>query len=414
MAYDLIIRLQKDATEEEGICEWILVEKSHKHIIRTGEDWPVETDEVFKDVQDIIVIVPMVEIFLTEVTMPRLSSDRLKKAIPYALEDKLTEDPSSLDFIIGEEEKKGVIPVAIVHQERMQTWQTLLRNRLPANWHAHINVMLPAALVTPWQPGEWSILLDHDMAIVRIGKQAGFAIEKELLMQSLQHVLIIQRPTAIQLYCTIDPQVFIEELTKLAVPLHVNRIANPLATMAETIKKPYPLNLIENVYSNKQRRTNVEIALWICSAIAGLWLLVSTVTNITSYFILSGEKRALNEQEGKVYSALYPNQPVPKNAKYSVQRELDQLQTDNAENTFLRLITIISPEMVALTKSGLTINKMSYKNNQIEFDVAFKNSGLLENLVRSLELQGISAVVSNTSLSTEGVIGAHLTINEGS
>src|SRR5579883_2695668 len=172
MAYDLIIRLQKDATEEEGICEWILVEKSHKHIIRTGEDWPVETDEVFKDVQDIIVIVPMVEIFLTEVTMPRLSSDRLKKAIPYALEDKLTEDPSSLDFIIGEEEKKGVIPVAIVHQERMQTWQTLLRNRLPANWHAHINVMLPAALVTPWQPGEWSILLDHDMAIVRIGKQA--------------------------------------------------------------------------------------------------------------------------------------------------------------------------------------------------------------------------------------------------
>src|ERR1700676_4622126 len=70
----------------------------------------------------IVVLAPAAQILLAEPELPPGSGAKLARAVPFALEEQLTEDVDQLSFAIGRRRPNGGTPVAAVSRAVLQGW----------------------------------------------------------------------------------------------------------------------------------------------------------------------------------------------------------------------------------------------------------------------------------------------------
>src|SRR5580700_11199625 len=70
----------------------------------------------------VVVLAPSTQILLAEPELPPGSGTKLARAVPFALEEQLTEDVDQLSFAIGQRRSHGRIPVAVVSRSVLQGW----------------------------------------------------------------------------------------------------------------------------------------------------------------------------------------------------------------------------------------------------------------------------------------------------
>src|SRR5262245_53754069 len=120
MSHKLLIRL-KNTANASYLMEWMelgnSIESPQLHVY--SADNQNELIKIAKTIQKIIVLVPGEDVLLIQVQLPKMSKARLAKAIPYALEDQITEDPDNLHFAISKVKENGLIAVAVVNKKRM-------------------------------------------------------------------------------------------------------------------------------------------------------------------------------------------------------------------------------------------------------------------------------------------------------
>src|SRR5450432_2796104 len=75
----------------------------------------------------IVVLAPAAQILLAEPELPPGSGTKLARAVPFALEEQLTEDVDLLSFAIGRRRDNGMTPVAVVSRSVLQSWVSELR-----------------------------------------------------------------------------------------------------------------------------------------------------------------------------------------------------------------------------------------------------------------------------------------------
>ncbi len=407
MSYKLFIRLKNSA---ETPLEWI---KSYSGGKLEAFNSHVDLAAVAKDAQAIIVLVPTEDVLLTKVKLPKLSPGKLVKAIPYALEDQLTEDPASLHFAIGQFDKGQLVPVAVVNKNVMQQWKNTLTEQVNSS-HSKVKVFLPDVLATPWENDTFSIFIQQNMAYVRTSKDTGFAIEKDSLFAILQLKLKREnkKPTTIKVFA--PETVFTpEQAAKLGIPIEykTGQYAD-LATMVNALHEPYPLNLLQGVYTPKQKKASFDQLVWIGLALAAAWLLVITIADLADYFILRHANGIIDQQLQQIYANVYPGKPITADAKSQMQKELSALRTSNTDSAFTRLLNIVGPGIGDVIKSGVTIKTMSYRNNQLILDMEGNDLTAVENLRQSLEMQGFKATLSNAERGASGLIETRLTVEE--
>jgi general secretion pathway protein L len=70
----------------------------------------------------VVVLAPATQILLAEPQLPPGSGAKLVRAVPFALEEMLTEDVDQLTFAIGRRRGTGGTPVAVVSRSVLQAW----------------------------------------------------------------------------------------------------------------------------------------------------------------------------------------------------------------------------------------------------------------------------------------------------
>src|SRR5258708_18165899 len=70
----------------------------------------------------VVVIAPATQILLAEPELPPGSGVKLARAVPFALEEQLTEDIDLLVFALGKRRSGGGTPVAVVSRRVLQGW----------------------------------------------------------------------------------------------------------------------------------------------------------------------------------------------------------------------------------------------------------------------------------------------------
>lgn len=334
------------------------------------------------------------DLLLTAVTIPARNRQRLLQALPYALEDRLAQDVEQMHFAPGFRRADGSVPVAILERESLGRWLEELRAAgiEPAR-------MIPDILALPYQPGDWTLLVDGAMALVRTAVQSGLAIEIESLAPLLAAALEElgeQRPERLHVYA---PRARIAELEALAtlgleIVAHPGMdaeadsdMASPLMVMAPQAATAEAIELLQGDYA-RHERLGINWRRW--RSVAILFALLITVNLgalVYDQIRLGRESARLQADIEAIYRQAFPETQRVVDARVQMERGLASLRHGGGESGgFLDLMRDASATLGGA--SGVAIQRIAYQDRRLDLSLHVPDLQQLDALVRQLGEQG--------------------------
>src|SRR5271167_2579186 len=154
----LLLRLPAPGQEE---TEWLTLDESGAPAL-TRQRGPLSLAAAVGRTGKVIVLAPASQILLAEPDLPPGTGAKIARAVPFALEEQLTQDVDQLSFAIGRRRATGGTPVAVVSRSSLQGWlaQLSAAGLDPQAIYADISLM-------PENPGQTVLWLEEDRLAVR-------------------------------------------------------------------------------------------------------------------------------------------------------------------------------------------------------------------------------------------------------
>ena len=180
----LLLRIPAPGQEE---TEWLILDNSGEPPTRQRGSLSLAA-AVWRSGQ-VLALAPSSQILLAEPELPPGGGAKLARAVPFALEEQLTEDVDQLSFAIGKRRDNGTTPVAVVSRSVLQGWLSELRaaGLEPAAIHADISLM-------PENPGQIVLWLENERLAVRRPGALPFAVELSPVKDALIVAGVIADP----------------------------------------------------------------------------------------------------------------------------------------------------------------------------------------------------------------------------
>ncbi len=146
MAETLVIQLPAD---EFGDAAWISVDAMGAGT-SAPEQGPLEQAAAGAADKQLIVLLPSAAVLRLHSNLPIKGNAKILQALPFALEDQLAQDVEKLHFAIGERNAEGLLPVAVVEEDRLRHYlQQLEAARLfPTSVYAESDAITPMPATT--------------------------------------------------------------------------------------------------------------------------------------------------------------------------------------------------------------------------------------------------------------------------
>src|SRR5690606_14282927 len=113
----LVVRIGEDP----AAAQWAVFDDDGR-VVRQLQDGSLEEAAALAPGRRVVVLVPAFEVITTEATLPKASPAKLRKMLPFSLEDQLADDVDGLVFAVGRRLESGAISVAVVARTRLEGW----------------------------------------------------------------------------------------------------------------------------------------------------------------------------------------------------------------------------------------------------------------------------------------------------
>src|SRR5260370_12037419 len=190
MAHTLLLRLPAPGHED---TEWLTIDDAGEPAT-ARQRGPLSLAAAVGRTAKVIVVAPATHILLAEPELPPGSGARLARAVPFALEEQLTEDMDQLGFGLGKRRTGGGTPVAVVSRTVLQGWLSDLSAAgiTPAAIYADMSLL-------PLNPGQSVLWLEHGRLSVRRPGKLPFAVELAPVTEAMIVAGVIADPLAADL-----------------------------------------------------------------------------------------------------------------------------------------------------------------------------------------------------------------------
>jgi general secretion pathway protein L len=328
--------------------------------------------------QRVVVLAPGTDCLLTRVNIPGRSRQKLLRAVPYALEEQLSEDVEKLHFAVGAAMEEGEWPVAVIGKEYMETL-------LAATADAGLDVqqVIPEILAIPYAGNETSVLVEHDIALVRTGSVSGYAADSDNLgmLLALQKVAEDEQLPALHLYVrqdTLQP-----DTAGFGGETRVEAYAgDPLTVFAQGLDAR-AINLLQGAYSRAGDWARVLRPWRATAALLVAGMLVSSVVMGIDYFRLNRESEQLNVQIEETFRKALPGSKRIVNPRVQMQQQLDSMQRrTGAGGGFLSLLSQSGAVLKGV--QGVEINGANFRAGRLDMELVVANVQLLDQLKQKL------------------------------
>src|SRR6202044_1279967 len=118
MPHTLLLRLPAPGDEE---TEWLSIEDSGAPST-ARQRGPLSLAAAVARSARVVALAPASHVLLAEPELPPGSGVKLARAVPFALEEQLTEDIDHVSFAVGRRRPSGGTPVAAVSRAVLQGW----------------------------------------------------------------------------------------------------------------------------------------------------------------------------------------------------------------------------------------------------------------------------------------------------
>jgi general secretion pathway protein L len=413
----LLLRLPPRRSED---TEWLTIDDAGEPAA-ARQRGPMSLAAAVGRTSKVVVIAPATQILLAEPELPPGSGVKLARAVPFALEEQLTEDIDQLVFALGKRRPGGGTPVAVVSRTVLETWIADLRDAgiEPTAIYADMSLL-------PQNPGQTVLWYESGRLSVRRPGMLPFAVELTPVTEALvvagviadpliREALPTDEPKPLEsaiLYVTRDDwavvQAEIEGLVEQFASLKIQLLPDgPLPWLARDLAATDAVNLLQGEFA-KTTHYGASLTRWRTAAALAAGLLVIHVA--AQAYQLHQAKRdtaALDTEIAQVFSGAMPNEPM-QNPRHQMEARLERIRHSGpGPQHFLRTLQTLSGAISEAPNT--TIDSMSYHEDSLDMKVTAPSLAALSQLSQSVGNQGLTAEIQSSTPVGSGV-EAHLQV----
>jgi general secretion pathway protein L len=413
MPQTLLLRLPAPGQEE---TEWLVIDEAAGSVT-TRQRGSLTLAAAVSRTGRVVALAPAAQILLAEPELPPGSGVKLARAVPFALEELLTEDIDHLSFAIGRRRPRGGTPVAAVSRTVLQGWVSDLNaaGLEPVAMYPDISLM-------PESPGQTVLWLEKGRLAVRRPGALPFAVELSPVSEALVVAGVIADPLDTTsepkvpentvLYVTREDwarsQAEFEQLAEKFDSLKVQLLADgPLPWLARGLQATEAVNLLQGEFA-RVTDLGVRWRQWRTAALLAVGLLLMHVAaQALQIRQAKHETTTLDGQIASVFSAAMPAEPM-QDPRRQMQSRLDRIRKSGAgPEEFLRTLKVLSGAMTGAPKTD--IDALSYREDSLDMKVTSSSLAALSQLTQLIGKQGMTAEIQSSTPVANGV-EAHIRI----
>jgi general secretion pathway protein L len=411
MAQTLLLRLPPPGQEE---TEWLVIDEAAESGA-TRQRGSLTLAAAVSRTGKVVALAPVSQILLTEPELPPGTGVKLARAVPFALEELLTEDIDHLSFAIGRRRAGGTTPVAAVSREVLEGWVSQLKaaGLEPVAMYPDISLM-------PDNPVQTVLWLEKGQLAVRRPGALPFAVELSPVSEALVVAGVIadpldqasgpKVPESVILYVTREDwaqvQDEFERLTDKFDSLKVQLLPDgALPWLARSLPATDAVNLLQGEYA----RAADYGARWLRWRTAALLAVVLLAVHLTAQALQIGrskhESAALDGQIADVFSAAMPNEVI-QDPRRQMQARLDRIHKSGAgPEYFLKTLKVLSGALAVTPKTE--IDALSYREESLDVKVSAPSLAAVSQISKLIGKQGMTAEIQS-STPVAGGVEAHI------
>lgn len=380
MARFLFIRLDPQLVGEEmATANWVMVDGGRvQGETRSGT---LEEAAAYATGERAVVCVPGVEVLLTDVVLPGGNRQRMLRAVPWALEERLIDDPEDMHFALGARGKDGRVQVAVVERARMLHWMSLLTL---ANIRPF--ALLVDAHCLPRENDAWSVLIESQDSVVRTSAHGGFAVDSASLVAVLAQSLK-QAETLPASICVYDcrgeqagqlgtlaggPELRMEPCPGGAIEL-LARHADPVGG----------INLLQGEFSQRESVSKHLRPWYTVAAMFAVWVVMQLGFSVYRHIDLSLQADALDAQMQAVFRKTFPEARNTKGAYAQMQSRLKALERGGGGGDTVQELLANAAPLLSRTP-GLQVRSIRYRDGGLDLELETKDLQSLDKLKQEL------------------------------
>ena len=417
MPQTLLIRLPPPGQEE---TEWLVIDEAADSPT-TRQRGSLTLAAAVSRTGKVVALAPATQILLAEPELPPGSGIKLARAVPFALEEQLTEDIDHLSFAIGRRRANGGTPVAAVSRAVLQGWVADLNaaGLEPLAMYPDISLM-------PENPSQTVLWFETGRLSVRRPGALPFAVELSPVSEAMVVAGVIadpldtnpevKVPVSALLYITRDDwaqsQNEFERLADKFESLKVQLLPDgPLPWLARSLETTDAVNLLQGDFA-RVTDFGARWGKWRTAALLAVGLLVVHVAaQALQIRQAKSEAATLDGQLASVFSSAMPAVPM-QDPRRQMQSRLDRIHKSGAgPEYFLGALKVLSGAMAVAPKT--TIDSLSYREESLDMKVSAPSLAALSQLSQFIGKQGMTAEIQS-STPVAGGVEAHVQVRSQS
>jgi general secretion pathway protein L len=417
MPHTLLLRLPAPGDEE---TEWLSIEDSGAPST-ARQRGPLSLAAAVARSARVVALAPASHILLAEPELPPGSGAKLARAVPFALEEQLTEDVDELSFSIGRRRPGGRTPVAVVSRATLQSWIAQLAA-------AGIDpvAIYPDISLVPENPGHTVLWLEGPRLTVRRPGTLPFAVELTPVTEALVVAGVIPDPLAeptregevpaplesAVLYASREDWTRVQDefqgLAGMFAALKVQILTDgPLPWLARSLQGSEAVNLLQGEFA---RSTNYN-ARWLrwrtAAMLAGGLLFAHIAAAMIRIHQANHETKSLDTQISQIFQQVMPSEKM-QDPRRQMQSRLDRIRHSGAgPEYFLHALEVLSNAISSAPNTR--IDSLAYREQALDLRVTAPSLTALSQLSQQVGKQGLTADIQS-SQPVEGGIDAHLQV----
>jgi general secretion pathway protein L len=416
MPQSLLLRLPPPGQEE---TEWLILDEAGAPT-PTRQRGSLSLAAAVWRSGKVMVLAPAAQILLAEPDLPPGGGAKLARAVPFALEEQLTEDVDQLSFAIGHRRLSGGTPVAVVSRTVLQGWIADLgaAGLEPSAIYPDISLM-------PENPGQTVLWLENDRLAVRRPGAIPFAVELAPVKEALVVAGVISDPLQTNeepkpkesaiLYVTRDDwtrvqgdfEDLLEEFASLKVQLLVD---GPLPWLARGMDTADAVNLLQGEFSRTPDYSERWHRWRLAAGLAAALLVIHVGAQALQIRQAKHESAALDGQISQVFTSAMMSGNAGADPRRQMQSKLERIRKSGAgPQYFLRTLETLSGALAAAPKTS--ISALSYRESALDMTVNAPSLAALSQLTQFVGKAGLAAEIQSSNPIASG-IEAHVHVRD--
>lgn len=401
----LIVRLQEGSEQ----IEWVLqTAQGMTTAAKVGSFADINLPD-FKG--KLTILVPSAAVYLTKAKLPKLSEAKLRKAVPFVIEDELATGVEDSHFAYNRNRTDEKAVVGVVRREQMDAWL----DKIPAGLKSQLFAVIPDVFALPHEKNKWSVANFNDSSLVRTNEVMGFSVEKNLLPTVMSQYLQEEgreKPEEILLIQPASVTDLTAELSsKIDVPIKVvSTDESAVSYFAKNLSRVAPLNLLQGDYKTAYQVHGVERLQQLAILMAVIWFGLLTLFTLTKYAIVNHQTTQLENQVAAAYKEIFPTASSVNSPKQRIEQAMTAVKKAKQQGLFLRLLADVSPVFVG--KPGVQVQGFIYNNQQVDVQVSVSDFQMLDKITSEIKAKGFQVEQSHAAKAGD-VIQSHLIIKAG-